>query len=694
MTDQPESFLDLPEEGERVREAFDLLIRAVSDPAQPASSYGEVEDLLGEHFGIDVNRVYAAWVSKPGNLRVRMTQSKRAREAELQIAVVKAFDQIEGNVKASEKLIIEDGLRVAVAVCAEQPAGQWSIAAVVEPADCDIGERIREEFPGVEIVKVDAPPSAPLAVVAPQTTDLAQLVEEWRLTTGYPSEADQKAIAARADLQEMLAPERLDEATEDPASFDIVRFRRLSTGSYGGAGNQGQINRFLATGGEEAVRALARAMKHLLYAQGTDAERIDSVLTQPELRVHGFSEALATKCLAVAYPERWIPLFVYRGSNGKRAIMSLPQLPVDPPAEYGKTRGQLAVESNDTLKEMLDTHIPADPWGQMAFLWWVLQRSRGQDLSVVEDVKEIADLAEELLLDEEWLRTVIELLEDKRQVIFYGPPGTGKTFVARALARFLAPDVERRVTVQFHPSYSYEDFIEGYRPLGGGEKGNVWYDVLPGPVKTLAEEADTTSDPCVMVIDEINRGNVAKIFGELYYLLEYRDDDVQLQYGTGPFRLPPNLYIIGTMNTADRSIALLDAALRRRFHFIEFFPDRPPMKGLLRRWLEANGLKDMMYVADVVDYANALLPDRNLQIGPSYFMRPNLDREWFERIWKYSVMPYIEEQFFDEPERVEEFELDRLEAALAKPKTPTPPTGTMPADGTETSPPPEGMGAS
>jgi 5-methylcytosine-specific restriction protein B len=259
---------------------------------------------------------------------------------------------------------------------------------------------------------------------------------------------------------------------------------------------------------------------------------------------------------------------------------------------------------------------------------------------------------------------VVDLLEDKRQVILYGPPGTGKTFVARALARFLAPDVTHRVTVQFHPTYSYEDFIEGYRPLGGGDEGAVWYDVLPGPLRTLAEEAATTTERCVMVIDEINRGNVAKIFGELYYLLEYRDDDVQLQYGSGPFSLPKNLYLVGTMNTADRSIALLDAALRRRFHFVPFFSDKPPVEGLLRRWLEANGLSDMSDVADLVDLANDLLPDRNLQIGPSHFMRGDLDREWLERIWRYSVMPYIEEQFYDEPERVQEFELERLEARL------------------------------
>ena len=106
-----------------------------------------------------------------------------------------------------------------------------------------------------------------------------------------------------------------------------------------------------------------------------------------------------------------------------------------------------------------------------------------------------------------------------------------------------------------------------------------------------------------LVIDEINRGNLSKVFGELYFLLEYRDEEVRLLYADEPFSLPDNLYIIGTMNTADRSIALVDLALRRRFHFVEFHPNTPPVQGLLRRWLEQNA-PAMSWVADIVDRAN------------------------------------------------------------------------------------------
>jgi len=170
-----------------------------------------------------------------------------------------------------------------------------------------------------------------------------------------------------------------------------------------------------------------------------------------------------------------------------------------------------------------------------------------------------------------------------------------------------------------------------------------------------------------LIIDEINRGNLSKVLGELYFLLEYRDEKIQLQY-TDPgskFSLPPNLYIIGTMNTADRSIALVDLALRRRFHFVEFRPDKPPIEGLLERWLEAKAPK-MTWVEDVVAKANQKLNDRHAAIGPSYFMqtdesgRPDLNEEKVRLTWEHNVLPYIEERLFGESERLAEFDLDRL----------------------------------
>ena len=162
-----------------------------------------------------------------------------------------------------------------------------------------------------------------------------------------------------------------------------------------------------------------------------------------------------------------------------------------------------------------------------------------------------------------------------------------------------------------------------------------------------------------LIIDEINRGNLAKLFGELYFLLEYRDLPMQFQYSDKPFELPDNLYIIGTMNTADRSIALVDSALRRRFHFIEFHPDRPPIRGLLKRWLDRNA-PQMAWIVDVVDRANEKLNDRQAVIGPSYFMTKDLDNRKVSLIWEHNVLPYIEERLYGEHDRLSEFQLDKL----------------------------------
>ncbi len=132
-----------------------------------------------------------------------------------------------------------------------------------------------------------------------------------------------------------------------------------------------------------------------------------------------------------------------------------------------------------------------------------------------------------------------------------------------------------------------------------------------------------------------------------------------MQYSDKHFALPDNLYIIGTMNTADRSIALVDLALRRRFHFVEFHPDKAPIKGLLKRWLEKNA-PGMRWVADIVDHANEKLDDRNAAIGPSYFMKNDLDEGKVELIWEHNVLPYIEERLFGEDKRLAEFRLASL----------------------------------
>jgi MoxR-like ATPase len=285
------------------------------------------------------------------------------------------------------------------------------------------------------------------------------------------------------------------------------------------------------------------------------------------------------------------------------------------------------------------------------FTWWLLHREHVPETP-------LAALADELYLSEDFLARILRLLEDKGQVVFYGPPGTGKTFVARKLAGHIARGGGTVEKVQFHPSYAYEDFIEGYRPKL--VDGQVTYEVVDGPLKRVAavalERPDLTH---VLLIDELNRANVAKVLGELLFLLEYRDEEIRLQYSDTLFALPKNLLIIATMNTADRSIALVDTALRRRFHFVPFFPDTAPIDTLLKRWLD-DRQPELRWVADVVDAANKLLVDRNVAIGPSHFLKPQLTEELVELAWQSSVMPFLEEHFFADPDQLRQFELGRL----------------------------------
>ena len=327
--------------------------------------------------------------------------------------------------------------------------------------------------------------------------------------------------------------------------------------------------------------------------------------------------------------------------------------------EYGYAVGFLDRFIAEAARRGLD--LPDRLYAQSAL--WLTQNAPelvpppngGED----DGKRALANLANELFVTSEFLEEINALLEEKRQVIFQGPPGTGKTYAARAIARHLAR-VERRVTlVQFHPSYAYEDFIQGYRPKPSGA-----FELRDGPLLRAAKHA--IREPRAkhfLIIDEINRGNLAKVFGELYFLLEYRGEAMRLQYSDAEFSVPDNLYIIGTMNTADRSIALVDLALRRRFAFVRFDTDEEPVKGLLRRWLTANE-PTMVWVAGIVEQANAILDDRNAAVGPSYFMKEGLTEERAKRIWKHDVLPYIEERLYGEHDRLGEFDFDMLAKGL------------------------------
>lgn len=267
-----------------------------------------------------------------------------------------------------------------------------------------------------------------------------------------------------------------------------------------------------------------------------------------------------------------------------------------------------------------------------------------------------SDLADKLFVGHDWLVEVGRLLDERRQLVFYGPPGTGKTFIARKLAADLVGPEQVKL-VQFHPAYTYEDFFEGFRPAPGRADGTIAFELKPGPSRRLVDRArEHPEQAFVLIIDEINRANLAKVFGELYFLLEYRDEAVDLLYSSDEegFTMPKNLYLIGTMNTADRSIALVDAAMRRRFAFVSLQPGDEPTRSLLAMWSKPLGLGTV--AASVLVELNRRIADPDFQIGPAYFMKSESpdahSPENLERIWRTSIIPLLQEHHYGQWEAV------------------------------------------
>jgi uncharacterized protein (DUF2461 family) len=280
-----------------------------------------------------------------------------------------------------------------------------------------------------------------------------------------------------------------------------------------------------------------------------------------------------------------------------------------------------------------------------------------------------ASFHRETYLSEVWLDRVLGLLRLKKQLVLQGVPGTGKTHVARCLARLLAhdrPDCVR--LVQFHPAYSYEEFVEGIRARGVevNGKSEVTFPVEDGVLCEFAEQAaKRPSETHVLVIDELNRGNLPRIFGELLYLLEYRDQAVTLPYSKRPFRLPDNLFLLATMNQLDRSAVALDQALRRRFSFV----DMPADAAVLASWLEVRppaepgdetfGPRVVLLFEELNRrLARDLGPEK--QVGHSFFMVPELTAEKFTAVWEHHVRPLLLDYLGGREERLRDYAPERL----------------------------------
>ena len=500
---------------------------------------------------------------------------------------------------------------------------------------------------------------APNEPPADSDETLRPLVEEWLAETDYPAQWHKDRLAQRERFAELLAPDRI-------SVDDWSEIRRIwTTKEAGGAGAMGTLNKTLKDADESEIRRLLGIVRYLCWGDDPDVERIRRVLEDDEMRFTGLGESLIMKFLWITHPNLYGSIYKYWDDNGKQAVLK--RLNIEEPSG---SRAEKQYESTRLLNELTEPFFPGDTMAQSEFLWWVNHRLKDPE-NGVPDTREsdtddstdpIEELAAELLIHRGFLDDAVALMEDKGQVIFYGPPGTGKTYLARKLAEALTADPSRRALVQFHPSSSYEDFFEGYRPQAVGD--DMTYQLTLGPLALMAERAEgSPGRQHVMIIDEINRANLPKVLGELLFLLEYREESIQTLYRPEEeFALPGNLWFIGTMNTADRSIALVDAALRRRFHFIPFFPNRKPIAGLLDRWLEANDEPPWVgqFVAQVNDELKDALRGDDLLVGPSHFMKAGLTIDAVRRIWEYNIEPFIEDQFFGDPAEIERFRFDNV----------------------------------
>lgn len=290
------------------------------------------------------------------------------------------------------------------------------------------------------------------------------------------------------------------------------------------------------------------------------------------------------------------------------------------------------------------------------------QRAAGQQQSdatsdTTKPEYDLAACSRETSFTVETLARWIKAIERKQQAVLYGPPGTGKTFVAERLARHLSDRGEGFYEIlQFHPAYSYEEFVQGIRPTTRPD-GRLEYAVLPGRFIDFCRRAKQCKGRCVLIVDEINRANLSRVFGELMYLLEYRDRDIPLAAG-GKFQIPSNVRILGTMNTADRSIALVDHALRRRFAFLALHPDYD----ILRQYHHTTGF-DPTSLIELLQRVNRQIGDRHYEVGISFFLRSDI-RDQLEDIWRMEIEPYLEEFFFDQEGILDGLRWDRVRGSL------------------------------
>ncbi len=480
-------------------------------------------------------------------------------------------------------------------------------------------------------------------------------IDEFLKESDFPDEDAEEDYRYIEKYQEIFAEDEID-------FMDLKDFKNFYLSRrYGYVGFMTILNKTINEATAKDEDRIREAIKYLLYGEDEVSVRINNLQDENgDYKIRGLGESVITKLLATVYPDKFITVFNYKGKMGKREMMKLLDIPL-PVNESDLSIGDLAVMSNESILNFFKGKKFKDNLHIRNFLYWYKHEIEQEDK--IPEEKLMEQIKNNLNMEEIYINKIINQLKNKGQIILYGPPGTGKTYIAKELARYLTNNKKDNFRIiQFHPSYGYEDLIQCIFPKKEGRE--LVYEYKDGTFKEFCEGAVDERNYFVFIIDEINRGNIAKIFGELIYLLEYRNDEVNLQYSGDTFSIPKNILIIGTMNTADKSIALLDVALRRRFKFFEIEPSAEILRKYYEKKIRKGQIKfEGVKLSDLTGIFKKLNNkigediDKHHKIGHSYFMKKEgmVDKEYLMNIWEFEIKPLLEEYFFDESYKVKEY---------------------------------------